>query len=153
MDAERLARLVDQLAPALLAMARVRCHDAEDIVQQAFVALIKARVEPENHAAWLFGTVRKLALASQRAGVRRARREEKVARRESQASPDASSALDLEQALAKLDPDDRDLVLARVHGGLSFGEAGALVGLSAATAWRRYQAALEQAREKLEGWE
>jgi DNA-directed RNA polymerase specialized sigma24 family protein len=55
--------------------------------------------------------------------------------------------------LAKLDPDDRDLVLARVHGGLSFGEAGALVGLSAATAWRRYQAALEQAREKLEGWE
>ena len=141
MDAQQLGLLLDQLAPALVAMARGRCPDAEDIVQQAFVALIQARVKPENSAAWLFGTVRKLALASQRAGARRTRREEKVARRESQASPDASSALDL------------DLVLARVHGGLSFEEAGALVGLSAATAWRRYQAALEQAREKLEGWE
>ena len=153
MDAQQLGLLLDQLAPALVAMARGRCPDAEDIVQQAFVALIQARVKPENSAAWLFGTVRKLALASQRAGARRTRREEKVARRESQASQDASSALDLEQALATLDPDDRDLVLARVHGGLSFEEAGALVGLSAATAWRRYQAALEQAREKLEGWE
>lgn len=153
MDAERLARLVDQLAPALLAMARVRCQDAEDIVQQAFIALIKARLEPENHVAWLFGTVRKLALASQRAGVRRAMREEKAARRESQAGPDRASALDLEMALEALDPDDRDLVLARVHGGLSFEEAGRLTGLSAATAWRRYQAAMELVRKKLEGWE
>lgn len=153
MDAERLGKLVDQLAPALLAMARGRCHDAEDIVQQAFVALINSPVEPENHSAWLFGTVRRLAQASQRAEARRNRREEGSARRESQQGPDPARALDLERALATLEPDDRDLVLARVHGGLSFGEAGRLIGLSAATAWRRFQAAMERAREQLEGWD
>lgn len=153
MDSQRLGQLVDRLAPALLALARGRCSDPEDIVQRAFVALVEARVEPENRAAWLFGTVRRLALASRRAQARRVRREEKAARTESRPCRDHARAIDLMGALEALDPDDRDLVLARVHGGLSFEEAGSLLGMSAATAWRRYQAAMEQARKYLEGWE
>lgn len=153
MDAQRLGQLVDRLAPALLAMARGRCRDGEDIVQQAFVALVEARVEPENCSAWLFGTVRRLALASRRAQARRERREGEVAKPESGPCRDHARAIDLMGALEALDPDDRDLVLARVHGGLSFEEAGRLLGMSAATAWRRYQGAMEQARKYLEGWE
>jgi RNA polymerase sigma-70 factor (ECF subfamily) len=152
MDEQRLGRLIDELAPALLAMARGRCRDAEDVVQQAFVALIGQAREPENPAAWLFGAVRQLALARAREEGRRERREEAVARAEGTHPPDPARTLDLAEALAALDADDRDMVLARVHGGLSFEEIGHLAGISASTAWRRYRAAMETVRARMEGW-
>lgn len=152
MDAQRLGRLLNDLAPALLAMARGRCRHAEDVVQQAFVALIGQAREPENPAAWLFGAVRLLALARAREEGRRERREEAVARAEGTHPPDPARTLDLAEALAALDADDRDMLLARVHGGLSFEEIGLLAGISASTAWRRYRAAMETVRARMEGW-
>lgn len=150
MDAELLGRLVDELAPALLAMARGRGVDAEDVVQQAFLALLTARIPPSNARAWLFGTVRRLALMQVRGNVRRERREQGVARAEMCHTDDPADTLDLEAVLADLHADDRDMVLARVHGGLSCEELGTMLGVSAATAWRRLEATLATIRERLE---
>jgi RNA polymerase sigma factor (sigma-70 family) len=151
MDAAHLGRLVNDIAPALLAMAHGRGLDAEDIVQQAFLALLKASVPPSNVPAWLFGTVRKLALMQVRANGRRERREKGAARHEVCLPRDPDRSLDLEMVMAELDADDRDMVLARVHGGLSCEEIGTMMGFSATTAWRRLDAAMAAIRLRLEG--
>lgn len=151
MDAAHLGRLVNDIAPALLAMAHGRGLDAEDIVQQAFLALLKASVPPSSVPAWLFGTVRKLALMQVRANGRRERREKGAARHEVCLPRDPARSLDLEMVMAELDADDRDMVLARVHGGLSCEEIGTMMGVSATTAWRRLDAAMAAIRLRLEG--
>ena len=149
MDAAHLGRLVDELAPALLAMARGRGVDAEDVVQQAFLALLTTRVAPANPNAWLFGTVRRMALMHIRANGRREKREQGVARSEMCQPNDLADVLDLESALAELDSDDRDIVLARVHGGLTCEEIGTMLGVSATTAWRRLEIAMTSIRSRL----
>jgi RNA polymerase sigma factor (sigma-70 family) len=125
--------------------------DAEDIVQQAFLALLTARVPPSDVPAWLFGAVRKLVLMQARANGRRERREKGAARHEVCLPRDPARSLDLEMVMAELDADDRDMVLARVHGGLSCEEIGTMMGVSATTAWRRLDAAMAAIRLRLEG--
>jgi RNA polymerase sigma-70 factor (ECF subfamily) len=52
--------------------------------------------------------------------------------------------------LAALDPELREVVVARTWGGLGFEQIAALVGCSTSTAHRRYLAGLAVLRERLE---
>jgi RNA polymerase sigma-70 factor (ECF subfamily) len=52
--------------------------------------------------------------------------------------------------LDALPPDQREVVVARIWGGLTFDEIAALVGEPRTTVYRRYGEALEVLREKLE---
>jgi RNA polymerase sigma-70 factor (ECF subfamily) len=53
--------------------------------------------------------------------------------------------------LATLDLEVREVVVARVWGGLTFDEIAKLVGCSLPTAHRRYHAGLTELRARLEG--
>lgn len=64
----------------------------------------------------------------------------------------AESRLDAEAAaaqLARLPSEQREVIVTHIWGGLTFEQIGQLMGTSASTAHRRYQAGLISLREKL----
>jgi RNA polymerase sigma-70 factor (ECF subfamily) len=66
---------------------------------------------------------------------------------------DPGDPLELDETLAavnQLDEELREVLVARIWGQLSFEEIAGLCHISAATAWRRYQAALQTLRARLE---
>jgi RNA polymerase sigma-70 factor (ECF subfamily) len=160
MDADRLGQLLDRHGRALGLFARQWCDDAaaDDVVQEAFVALSALLALPDRPAAWLFRAVRNAAINAGRAGDRR-RRHEAAAGQERDAfladpsSDDQSGAIDPESARCALDAlpaDQRQVIVARLWGGLSFGEAAEALGCSSSQAHRLYHAGLESLRERLQ---
>ena len=64
-------------------------------------------------------------------------------------SEDALDADAVTEALESLEGTDREVVIARVWGGLSFTQIGQLIGASDSTAHRRYEAALGKLRKAM----
>lgn len=149
-----LGKLFDAHAPALVLYARQWCDGPEDVVQDAFVKLAAQRIPPDRVLPWLFRVVRNAAINSRR--DQRNRR-----KREARSSGDASSwfttdddRIDAQHAtrlVAELDPETREVIVARIWGGLKFEEIARLQGCSVATAHRRYQSGLILLNERLEG--
>ena len=152
MDPENLTRLMADFGPRLLLYASTFTRLGADAVQEVFVDLSLRQSPPDNLSAWLFGATRKRALHWARTENRLANRQRQSSRPEAippSTAPD--SKLDAENALAILDPAMREIVVARLWGDLNFDEVGKLVGVSAATAWRRYEEALALLRHRLAG--
>lgn len=147
-----LGRLFDAHAAALVLYARQWTDAAEDVVQEAFLALARQSEVPERTAAWLHRAVRNGAIDASRRAGRRWRRERRVAARESwfDASNDAIDAGRAVEVLKDLDADLREAIVARLWGGLTFEEIAVLQGCSLTTAYRRYQAGLARLQERLE---
>lgn len=152
-----LGRLFDEHARALALFARTWCESPEDIVQDAFVALARQRSLPERPLAWLYRAVRNGAIAAARRSRRRRRREGRAADRESvprdpgfDAADDRIDAAHAARLLDELDAETREIIVARLWGGLTFDEAARLQGCSLATAYRRYQSGLARLHERLE---
>jgi RNA polymerase sigma-70 factor (ECF subfamily) len=154
MQHERLAEILDRHARALQLLAATRCASAEDCVQEAFLELVRQKRPPDDPVAWLYRVVRNKAINAGRSESARRRRESTW----SQSKPgwfeptvdEALSADELQKALASLDPDDREIVVARIWGKLTLEETGELVSLSISAVHRRYAAALQQLRAWLE---
>jgi RNA polymerase sigma factor (sigma-70 family) len=152
-DPTTLGRLYRQHAPALRLYARQWADSAEDLVQDAFVRLARQSPPPEQVRPWLYRVIRNQALANHRSAARRRKRE----RRSSgpvawfAAVDDRLDAQEATRMLAELPLELREVVVARLWGGLTFAEVAELVGCSLATAQRRYEAGLTQLRERLEG--
>jgi RNA polymerase sigma-70 factor (ECF subfamily) len=153
MEPQVLGRLYRQHAPALLLYARQWADYAEDLVQEAFVRLAQESPPPERALPWLYRVVRNEAHAVHRSGARRRRREEQVGSRVAwfAAVDDRLDAREATDQLALLPLELREVIVARLWGGLTFDEVARLVGCSLATAHRRYQAGLGELRERLEG--
>src|SRR5436190_9444152 len=148
-----LGELLDRHAAGLSLYARQWTRSADDVVQEAFVALLRLAERPARPGAWLFGTVRRRALMAARAQRRRARHEFGAAAAESWFEATGETQLDGEAATAalrELAEDERETVIAHLWGRLTFEEIGNLQGCSAATAHRRYTAALERLRQRLD---
>ncbi|QDV38769.1 RNA polymerase sigma factor [Tautonia plasticadhaerens] len=150
---ELLGRLFDEHGAALVLYARQWSEAPEDVVQEAFIALARLRAEPDHVAAWLFRAVRNRAISCGRSARRRRHREARAARDESWFSSlddrlDAGRAAAL---LAELEPRTREVIVARIWGGLTLGEVAGLLGCSITTAHRRYRAGLSLLLDRLEG--
>jgi len=148
-----IERLFDRHAAALEFYARQWCASPEDVVQEAMLLLAAEPQAPRDVAAWLYRVVRTRAINASRSARRRRRYETAAASRErAWFVPSPGDAIDAKAAGAALDglPDDqREVVVARVWGGLTFHEIGELTGTSDSTAHRRYAAALDALRRKL----
>lgn len=148
-----LERLFSRHATALEFYARQWCANSEDVVQEALVLLAAEPQVPQDVAAWLYRVVRTRAINASRSANRRKRYESAAALPERTwfvSSP--SDAIDAHAAAAALEglPDEqREVVVARVWGGLTFQQIGQLTGTSDSTAHRRYLAALDTLRKKL----
>lgn len=159
---EAFAQLIHGYGPSLyraaLALVGDR-HDAEEVVQEVFVALVRSRerlAAVENLRAYLFASVR-------RASIRRLtkRREQNRALNElaseSPATPAALGTDDpsfttdersqrLQACVAQLPLEQREVIALKLDGELTFREIGELLEISQHTAASRYRYALERLR-------
>jgi RNA polymerase sigma-70 factor (ECF subfamily) len=153
MGPELLGRLVDENAAALVLFARQWCAVPEDVVQDALIKLVTQRPPPDQPVAWLYRVVRNAAVSAGRAERRRRRHESTAAARTPEwfttaetAGLDAAAAA---VALEGLPPEQREVIVAHLWGGLTFEQVGDVVGCSSSTAHRWYVAGLTTLRERL----
>jgi len=148
-----LGELYRQHAPALLLYARQWGGGGEDVVQDAFVRLVQQAPPPEQVLPWLYRVVRNEGLAAQRTATRRRRREQRVGSPETwfAAAEDRLDADEVTRWLAALPLELREVIVARLWGGLTFEAIAGLVGCSLPTTHRRYHTGLAQLRERLDG--
>jgi len=151
---ELLTQLLDEHSGALVLYAQQWCDTPEDIVQEAFVQLMRERAEPRNVVGWLYRVVRNGAISASRSASRRRRHEAAAAHRaEPWFKPSHGQRLDAATAtlaLEQLPIEQRETIVARLWGGLSLEEIAKLTGSSTSTAHRRYQAGLASLRERLD---
>jgi RNA polymerase sigma-70 factor, ECF subfamily len=148
---------LDQHGAALVLFARqwvTNRADAEDIVQEAFVRFWRSRQQAADPAAYLFACVKHCAFDWQRGRKRRSRREEAVARPECEtwfAGPleQDERRLAIAAALRTLPESQREVLVMKICGGLSFPQIAAALRLSGNTAASRYRYALARLREQL----
>jgi RNA polymerase sigma factor (sigma-70 family) len=150
---EAIARLWAEHSAALVLYAQQWCDTPEDVVQQVFLLLVQQTTSPSNAVGWLYCVVRNRALDASRSSRRKSRRETAVAHRgepwfETTVGEhhDAAAAT---EALKRLPADQREAIVARLWGGLSFDEIAQLTGSSASTVYRCYQRGLVALRERL----
>ena len=151
---ELLAKLLDEHGPALVLYARQWCSTPDDVVQEAFIRLAGQRDMPARLAPWLYRVVRNGAISAAR-GARRRREHESVAahRADDYFEPSPGDRLDAVEAARCLDSlpqEQREVIVAKLWGDLSFQEIGDLVGTSASSAHRWYEAGIAALRQRLE---
>jgi RNA polymerase sigma-70 factor (ECF subfamily) len=128
--------------------------DAEDVVQDAFVRFWKSRYRVSEPLGYLYACVRRCALDAQRARKRRTRREEATARPEREPlftdplEQDERQAA-IEAALVSLPDEQREVLVLKTWGGLTFAQIAAAVGIPANTAASRYRYALARLKQEL----
>ena len=146
------ARLIDSHGAPLVLYARQWCDVAEDVVQEAFLKLVRLGQPPEDAAAWLYRVVRNGALDAAKRARRRQRRESAAARPVRWFVEPEVDGLEADTAVAALErlaPERREVIVARHWGGLSFEQIAEVAGCSASTAFRRYTAGVETLRQQL----
>jgi RNA polymerase sigma-70 factor, ECF subfamily len=150
-----------QLAPKLLLFARQwlpSLSDAQDVVQTAFIRFWRKQpaATPE-HYPLLYAAVRTAALDLLRRDGRRARREAELAKESSEGSdaffqPDFTqreTAAAISAALLRLPEAQREVVVLRIWGELSFEQIAGVLGESINTVASRYRYGLEALRRVL----
>ena len=150
---EILTRLLDEHGAALVLYAQQWCDTPEDVVQEAFLALVRQAALPDNLAGWLYRVVRNGAINASRTSLRRIKRETATADRSEPwfqiTLDDRLDAAEAACAMRQLPIEERETIVARMWGGLTFDEIAELCGSSTSTVHRWYQAGLKSLRERL----
>ncbi len=143
---------MDGHGAALVLYARQWTSAPEDVVQEAFLKLAAQPSLPPSPVAWLHRVVRNAALDARRAEERRRRHEQSAGQRGAWFVEPEDARLDAEAAtaaLAGLPPEQREVIVARLWGGLTFEEIALLTETSSSTAHRAYVAGLTTLRDQL----
>ena len=147
------SRLLRRYSGPLNLYAAQRCSHPEDVVQEAFLELFKLAEPPENLSAWLFTVVRNKSYSARRTERRRANHEQQSANPQSllveESLDNRLDADEVSRLVGELSEEEREIVILKLWGELTFDEIAALTTLSASTCHRRYQDALEQIKQKM----
>jgi RNA polymerase sigma factor (sigma-70 family) len=152
MTPRQIADLIAVHSAALALFARQWCDTPEDAVQVAFCKMAGCGQNIDDPAAWLFRVVRNVAIDAGRSARRRTRREHAVARPDqwfAEAEIDGLDAAAAVTALEKLLPEQREIIVARLWGGLTLEQAASAAGCSVSTAFRRFESGIASLRERL----
>jgi RNA polymerase sigma-70 factor (ECF subfamily) len=140
----------------LAARQWTRCaSDAEDVVQEAFVRYWrKQRHLPGDPLPLMLTSVRRAALDQLRQGERRQDREQAhfdmAAESWFEPTPEGDErASRLEEAVVQLPSEQREVLVLKIWGELTFAQIAEQLGISAHTAASRYRYALERMRQNL----
>jgi len=159
-DERAYAALYDRFGVRLyrtaVGIVRLR-QDAEDAVQEIFLGVLKSRQklrDVRDLTAYLFTALRRAAgrIAARRASGP-ALSEAAVNAAPAAPSRDAASspcAERLQRALLALPAEQREVVLLKIDGDLTFAQIATVIGASMNTAASRYRYALEKLRKTLE---
>jgi RNA polymerase sigma-70 factor (ECF subfamily) len=150
---EFIAGLFDRHVAALELFAAQWFATPADIVQEAFLQLVRQGRVPDRPVAWLYRVVRNGAISAARRETRRQRNEQTaIAQARLRFEAGGESPLDAELAargLAGLPEEKREAVIARIWGGLTFEEIGEFAEISSSEAHRRYESGLAALRKTL----
>lgn len=150
-----------QLAPKLLLYARQWVNsaaDAEDIVQTTFIKFWKRQPDAKpEHYPLLYAALRTTAMDYRRSQERRDRRESDAGvELPHEGSPFFDTALQqredaelVEAALKKLPAEQREVLVLRIWGELTFAQIADSLGISINTITARHRYALEALRKIL----
>ena len=148
----RIEELVHTKLPALVLFAKQwKHHSAEDVVQEAFLKLMKQKVFPDNPAAWLFTAIRNLSNNEIRSRNHRKRRELDVQTQKGLFEiPETERKDEIDQLIRELESLDleyREIIVAKIWGRLTFEEIAEMMGASRSSVHRRYQEGLRRLKE------
>jgi len=152
---EQVGQWFDAYGQAMVLYARqwLDGSAAEDVVQEVLLSLFGRYRPPGDVKGWLFRSVRNRALNHLRSARRRQAHEETPAAARlpwfDPAEADRIDARAVEAALCALPPGEREIVVLRIWGGLTFKEIGETVGEPVSTVHDRYQAALAALRRSM----
>ena len=150
---ELLGRLLDEHGGPLVLFAAQWTDAPDDCVQEAFIELVRQKPAPTCIAAWLYRVVRNRAISQARSAQRRRRHEHSaqalIPKWTSGADEPPVSATEVLAVLESLEDEHREVVVARIWGGLTFEETAQVVRVSVSSVHRRYEAALKTLRERL----
>jgi len=160
LEGDKVARFEQSVLPHLGAAHNLarwltrNQHDAEDIVQEAFVKFWR-RNHKINNRALLYATVRSIALDFIRRDKRRARREATVF---SEADPTIEPQFEWEDetksalaaAVSCLPHDQREVLVLKIWNELTFNEIADALGISQNTAASRYRYAVANLKKSLQ---
>jgi RNA polymerase sigma-70 factor (ECF subfamily) len=125
--------------------------EAEDVLQETFMALMRGSEAPELPEHYCFRAFRNRALNYRRGLWRRLKRELESSHwfeRSSDESPHERQAM---KCLAELPPDQREVIVLKIWSEHTFDEIGELLGISPNTAAGRYRYGLQKLKACLKG--
>ncbi|MCA9157161.1 MAG: sigma-70 family RNA polymerase sigma factor [Planctomycetales bacterium] len=160
MHSQRIQEIYRDHAAALVLYARQWCCVPDDALQEAMLALAKCQPIPNDPVGWLYTATKRRSMNIARGELRRQHHQTRAVEEQAQWFSAAEHGIKNNQAeslvesvvagLKDLAEEERELVVARVWGNLAFAQLGQLLGCSASSAHRRYQAALAKLRSAVE---
>lgn len=149
---DQLSKAWDQHADRLLLIARSMGELGEDAAQEAFLALARQAVMPEQPLAWLVKVARNQVLQWQRSEQRRSRHQLSRALDPAWLAPaprqDDSDATEASEALRGLPRELAEVVTMHLWGQLTFEQIADVTGSSKSTVHRRYTEAIQILRQR-----
>ena len=125
--------------------------EAEDVVQETFVVLMRRSQPPEKPAHYCLRSFRNRALNYRRNLWQRLRRELESRHWFERTPGETGDERAAMQCLAQLPPDQREVIVLKIWHGRTFDEIGSLLDVSPNTAAGRYRYGMEKLRIRLKG--
>lgn len=147
-------RLYDEKAAHLLLYARalgLSHSEAEDVLQETFIALLKLTEPPKAAENYVFRAIRNRAINFKRSLWRRLTREMESIRwfeRDPDETPAERAAM---RCLQNLPREQREVIVLKIWSRYTFDEIAGLLDLSPNTAAGRYRYGIEKLRSSLKG--
>jgi RNA polymerase sigma-70 factor (ECF subfamily) len=148
--------LYESQASALILYGRalgLSHSEAEDVLQETFVALLKLTDEPENPTHYCIRSFRNRATNYRRSLWRRLTRELKSHRWFDSRTTETVVERKAMRCLAELPTEQREVIVLKIWHGHTFEDIGELLGISPNTIAGRYRYGLQKLRACLKGEE
>ncbi|MBI3878909.1 MAG: sigma-70 family RNA polymerase sigma factor [Verrucomicrobia bacterium] len=147
-------RLYSERAAGLILYGRslgLSHGEAEDVVQETFVALLRLESVPDEPENYCLRAFRNHALNFRRGLWRRVAREFESVRWFERAPDESPAERTAMCRLAGLPVEQREAIVLKLWHGLTFAEIGGLLGISPNTAAGRYRYGIQKLRQCLKG--
>jgi RNA polymerase sigma-70 factor (ECF subfamily) len=125
--------------------------EAEDVLQETFVALMRLPHKPDRPEWYALRTFRNRALNYRRSLWRRIAREFETQHWFEQQPAETGLERQAMRALTQLPPEQREAIVLKIWHEHTFEEIGGLLGISPNTAAGRYRYGLQKLRQLLKG--
>lgn len=157
-DQAALGAIVDAHSGALLVLAQSmvgRRADAEDLVQETLLAAFQGLGRFEGRSrlrTWLMAILVRQAAVWRRKGRPAAALDESWQPGSREQAPHADMQMDVAEALDKLEPPHREVLVLREFGGLSYQEMAEVLGVPRGTVESRLHRARQELRDLMQGY-